>query len=303
MGGIHIMKIVKSWKKNLKRTGALALATFVMCGVASFARAEDTITLNGINDTNNTINETGNEKTVNGYQTEAAKGYAMSLTWGNMIFVYDNGTYDPETGRLIATESLDDDKKVQGNAIYIKNENGEDTSALAAGNWYGFDGDNNAVKIENLSTGAVEITATPNNDGAKVDEAKFNLYTFNPGFDLTDDSNDQTFTVNYDFNNHSADADYHGPGSALDCYFASSEVGLKRTFAAATFNDDGSLATSDRDAIYLNISGKPAETLTTETTGEKLGTITLSFKIVDGEGTVGDPLTPVVPVVEQGNQG
>lgn len=294
------MKIVKSWKKNLKRTGALALATFVMCGVASFARAEDTITLNGINDTNNTINETGNEKTVNGYQTEAAKGYAMSLTWGNMIFVYDNGTYDPETGRLIATKSLEA-KMVQGGAKYID----ETSGSLAAGNWYGFDGNNNAVKLENLSTGAVEITATPNNNGAKVGGAEFNLYVFDAddktafysGSSLLTDAYTQNISVS-----HEGDTKYHGGGYAK-CYYNNAVSEIHRVFAAATFNDDGSLFESDKDAIYLNISGKPAETLTTATNGEALGTITLSFKIVDGEGNVGDPLTPVVPVVEQENQG
>ena len=282
------MKIVKSWKKNLKRTGALALATLVMCGGASFVGAENNITLNGINDTNNTINETGNEKTVLGYQTEAAIGYAANISWGDMIFVYDNGTYDPETGRLIATESLGADK-VQGNAIYIKDEHGEDTNALAAGNWYGFDGKNNVVKLENLSTGAVEITATPNNTGTNVGEAKFNLYTFNEGFALTDINNGHTFKANSYFTNHSADEDYHGPGSGLDCYFASSEVGLKRTFAAANFDVDGSLLTSDKDAIYLNISGKPDSALTNVTTGEALGTITLSFKTTGESAEVLNP--------------
>lgn len=289
------MKIVKSWKKNLKRTGALALATLVMCGGASFARAEDTITLNQLG-SDSTVEEKYNEetgnyesnnvKTVLGYQTEAAIGYAANISWGEMIFVYDNGTYNPETGRLIATESLGANK-VQGGAKYIDGTSG----SLAAGNWYGFDGNNNAVKIENLSTEAVEITATPNNNGTNVGEAKFNLYTFNSDFALTDTTNDQTFDVNPDFTNHSADDAYHGPGSALDCYFASSEVGLKRTFAAATFNDDGSLAQSDKDAIYLNISGKPKSALTTETTGEALGTITLSFK------TTGEPAEVLNPTI------
>lgn len=283
------MKIVKSWKKNLKRTGALALATLVMCGGASFAGAENNITLNGINDTNNTINETGNEKTVLGYQTEAAIGYAANISWGDMIFVYDNGTYDPETGRLIATESLGADK-VQGGAKYID----ETSGSLAAGNWYGFDGINNVVKIEHLSTEAVEISATPLSNGEKSADAEFTLYTFNNSFVVTDNSDGQALEYQETtfFSNHDADENYHGPESDLSSrYFTNKEVGLKRTFAAATFNDDGSLAKSDKDAIYLNISGKPDENLTTETTGAALGTITLSFK------TTGEPATELSPTV------
>lgn len=397
------MKIVKSWKKNLKRTGALALATLVMCGGASFARAEDAenITLNQLG-SDSTVEEkynektgnyeTGNVKTVLGYQTEAAIGYAANISWGDMIFVYDNGTYDPETGRLIATASLGADK-VQGGAQYTnpnsfdvyndgssdyyKFSNGEyyslytdekftgektelalcattsfekyvdttnekeyyknrqnrqnpekyftiddheeydgtgnlsfiDDRVLDAGHWYGFDGTNNAVKIENLSTGKVEITATPLSDGEKSGSAEFTLYTFNNSFVVTDSTDGKALEIKYTdfFNNHTADEEYHGGlgiGSSLDCYFTNTEVGLKRTFAAATFNDDGSLAQSDKDAIYLNISGKPDSALTTDKTkAEALGTITLSFKIVDGEGKAVDSLTPVVPVAEQGNQG
>jgi len=106
---LYIMNNVKSWKKNFKKTGALALATLVMCGSASFVRAEgeeveqpQTITLNEEG------SGAGGQTNVLGYQTDASSGYAASITWGDMIFVYDNGTYDPETGRLIATDTLSD---------------------------------------------------------------------------------------------------------------------------------------------------------------------------------------------------
>lgn len=300
------MNNVKSWKKNLKKTGALALATLVMCGSASFVHAledvDHTLPVDSI-----TLNESGNdtlgEQVVKGYQTSPAVGYAANITWGNMTFVYDNGTYDPKTGRLIATTGSDiDSGKVQGNANYVKDEEGENTDTLAPGNWYGFDGINNAVKIENLSTDAVEITATPKSDGPYAGENMlFNLYTFNENFTLTE-TTDHSFAENSEFKNHVADEVYKDPEHSSKCYFASAEVGLKRTFEAATLDVDGSLKTSDKDAIYLNITGKPSGTLApvAGSAGE-LGHITLSFAATNGNNPF--PLTPKESGVEQGNQG
>ncbi len=103
------MNNVKSWKKNLKKTGALALATLVMCGSASFVRAEgEEIEQSQIITLNEEGNDAGGQTNVLGYQTDASTGYAANIIWGDMIFVYDNGTYDPETGRLIATDTLSD---------------------------------------------------------------------------------------------------------------------------------------------------------------------------------------------------
>ena len=106
------MNNVKSWKKNLKKTGALALATLVMCGSASFVRAEGEEVEQPQTTQTITLNEEGNgaggKANVLGYQTDASTGYAANIIWGAMTFVYDNGKYDPETGRLKATDTLSD---------------------------------------------------------------------------------------------------------------------------------------------------------------------------------------------------
>lgn len=303
------MKIVKSWKKNLKRTGALALASLVMMGTAG--AVDITLNENGTSDSGSN----GNVKTVLGYQTEAAIGYAANISWGNMIFVYDNGTYDPKTGRLIATERLGADT-VQGDAKYIDEESG----SLAAGNWYGFNGETNSVVIENLSTEEVYVSAiaTTTEETSVVGDAKFTLYAY-------DDHTNDDSTVNC-WEGVDSSAEYKVKHNAngleptnyyvedvektLSCkwYKHDGTSNFGRTFKASQFNDDGSSSYTDVKAFYLNISGTPGENLQTEfneegepnTIGSELGTITLNF---GPSAEYPTRFTPVLPQSNQVNQG
>ena len=394
------MKIVKSWKKNLKRTGALALATLVMCGGASFARAEDNITLNQLGSDDSTVEskfnektgkyETGNEKTVLGYQTDASTGYAANITWGDMIFVYDNGTYDPETGKLVASgfsyvqpdvtngtlgieyvhevrETEDGEKLVfrdaSGNEYYedgcywekqtaegnveipeeevpedieevsrnipgdgtVTYTSGDDTTYYkkylfvsmdwdqgletynpqkevagitsvgayrnkketeSAGFWYNFDGENNVVKIENLSTSDIKFAASTAVDTAVAGtRVSFSLYSADSSINLAEDT-------------EKAYIPEHGD-SETTWYVGSAASG---SLNAPVLNEvTGEVTTPGKTVeFYLNISGKPHADITRqsdyedETAASALGTITLNFTTGNDE-----TLTPVITESEE----
>ncbi|MBP3320444.1 MAG: hypothetical protein J6K87_02230 [Clostridia bacterium] len=391
------MKIVKSWKKNLKRTGALALATLVMCGGASFARAED-ITLNQLG-SDSTVEEklneetgnyeTGNVKTVLGYQTDTSTGYAANITWGNMIFVYDNGKYDPETGKLVASgfsyvqpdvtngtlgieyvhevrEKEDGEKLVfrdasgneyyedgcywekqtaEGNVEILEEEVPEDIEEVSrnipgdgtvtytsgdttyykkylfvsmdwdlnpetynpqkevagitsvgayrnkketesAGFWYNFDGENNVVKIENLSTSDIKFAASTAVDTAVAgNHVSFSLYSADSSINLAEDT-------------EKAYKPEHGDPETI--WYVGSEA--SGSLKAPVLNEvTGEVTTPGKTVeFYLNISGKPNADITRqsdyedETAASALGTITLNFTTENNE-----TLTPVITESEE----
>lgn len=414
------MKIVKSWKKNLKRTGALALATLVMSVGAAFVRAED-ITLNQLG-SDSTVEEklngeTGNIKTVFAYQTGVATGYAANITWGDMIFVYDNGNYNPDTGCIETTTDLVDlgveanakytnqTKEIQiedefevyydstnlENRYYLFNDNNyysstDDTmfegntedlvrhdspstillskyrdtagnqyyeSCLVSdtyfraddhtpyngeinaltpmctevqiptfGHWYGFNGENNSVVIENLSTEDVYVSAnaTKNNDTSVVGDATFTLYTYDDhtgndtGINCWEGVEDaEEYNVHHAANSLEPTQYYNSVEDKmkdLTCTWCKqSEYGtFGRTFKASVFNAEDSSIHTDIKAFYLNISGTPGKDLKTEfneeeqptANGNILGTITLNF---GPSAEYPATFTPVLPTSNQVNQG
>lgn len=348
------MKIVKSWKKNLKRTGALALASLVMMGTAG---AVDNITLNENGTSDSGSN--GNVKTVLGYQTDASTGYAANITWGDMIFVYDNGTYDPENGGLVATPGLsyvqpviyiyvDENgneytkqvtwmeyfdnaevgNPVEVDEVYLSEERittffyegqyvdvysydpaGDaghkvikvisyvsdtttdvkyDLTGLtpknAAGNWYYFDGTNNAVTVQNLSTSDIKFAAsTAVDDTVAGENVSFLLYSANANINLAEDT-------------EKACKPEHGD-SETTWYVGSAASG---SLTAPVLNDVTGEVTTPGETVefYLNISGKPSDQIVKESEldddvyGSALGTITLNFTT---EGDSPDSLTPIIP--------
>lgn len=265
------MKRFKNWKSELKKRGAMALTAFMLCGSAGTAFAQSTdITIHD-GESGDIVTEgqptPGNVKTVTGYQTDLAVGYAANITWGDMLFVYDRGTYDPSNGNLIG--SFQDDSENPRLDIEINGDR------LQAGFWYGFNGTNNAVKVENLSTENVKLTATPEVTSANKGEVKFSLYTENSD-DMWSGLTDVYSGVNHDVYSGDSDGGKWGQGTT--------DGAISRTFAARTFNDDGSENATDSDVIYLNITGTPSSTFRDYTgytnegnKGEDLGTITLNF--------------------------
>lgn len=267
------MKRFKNWKSELKKKGAMALTAFMLCGSAGTAFAQSTdITIHD-GETGDIVTEgqptPGNVKTVTGYQTDLAVGYAANITWGDMLFVYDRGTYDPSNGNLIG--SFQDGS---GNAREDIEINGDRTQA---GFWYGFNGTNNAVKIENLSTENVKLTATPEVTSANKGEVKFSLYAENSD-DMWSGLADVTSGVRHGVYSGDSNGGVWGQGTI--------DGAISRTFIARTFNYDGSEDATDSDVIYLNITGRPGDDFMNQTTydgqtgtkvAETLGKITLNF--------------------------
>jgi hypothetical protein len=269
------MKIFKSWKSEFKKKGAMALTAFMLCGSFSTAFAQETGSGEESNkiiirdkETGDIISgdalSTGDTKTVTGYQTDNI-GYAANVEWGQMVFVYDRGTYDPGTGTLVGSFQGD-----ENNDKYI--EQGGDKKTV--GKWYGFDGINNAVTIENRSAAAVDLTVTPKVEGENVNDVEFKLYAGNTSWtnattSLTNVSHAGTFS------------------------FADANTAISKVFGARTFEANGTITDAGKadatDTVYLNITGSPkldgfmTESIYTNNgnIGEKLGTITLNFKNAD----------------------
>ena len=281
------METMKTWKSKLKKTGASALAAFMLCGSFS-AFAQNEVTIND-NETGDADPAAGNVKTVTGYQTDKAVGYAANIFWGEMVFVYDRGKYNPNDGTLVGSFQEDGSLRtdVEAGATLT------DDKVTSAGYWYGFNGENHVVGIENLSTEEINITATPlvdNDPSSNVgDNVAFTLYV------------DET--VGKEWNGVSV-ADKQFPSHPLtNAKVGVANSAINRNFAAAQRDEYGKIIEDasgnrsvDTDSIWLNITGEPGELFRNQTgytdagnVGEKLGTITLTFTTTD---TPAQELTP-----------
>lgn len=269
------MRTFKNWKSELKKKGAMALTAFLLCGSAGTAFADDSIMLN------ETTSDGIGVKNVTGYQTDLVEEYAANITWGDMLFVYDRGTYDPEKGTLVGSFK---DIGIYKNRV----EAGGDFNK--AGYWYGFDGRNNAVQIENLSTNKVKLTATPKvEEGENLSDVKFSLYIQSSDNDTWDIVKEENLTEEI---KHGAANNDVVSGVSNKFYMGETGKPISRTFEACTLDEHGENPSTDKDFIYLNITGKPGNGFMNETTynaadegsrsGEKLGTITLSFNKENG---------------------
>lgn len=287
------MKVFGNWKSELKKKGAMALTAFMLCGSAGTAFAQSTDITIFDNEKGDVVSDgqptPGNVKTVTGYQTDIAEGYAANITWGDMLFVYDRGTYDPSTGKLVGSFQSSAENANVGNDESKRTDVEIGGNRAEAGCWYGFNGTNNAVEIENLSTHAIKLTATPESSATNAGEATFSLY-------VQTSDNDEWSDVSAISNvNHNPNSDDASSNNVWKC--GDTETAIGREFAACKFNNDGSVKAADKDWVYLNITGRPGDAFRDETgyktnsnKGEELGTITLSFAKTDGAET---PLTSV----------
>ena len=152
------MKMFKTVKFNSKKVAAVAVsATLAMCNASMGVLAgtldfTETGTGSGAGD-------------ITGYQTTWEDYYAVNVTWGNLEFAYDKGNYDTQGGGLVRASDKD-----KFNGI----EAGEDAEGTI-NRWYGFDGTNNKVEIENVSTVKVDVT-TALSYSEKSGATKFTVY-------------------------------------------------------------------------------------------------------------------------------
>lgn len=291
------MKRFKNWKSELKKRGAMALTAFMLCGSAGTAFAQSTnITIHDGEGGDIVIDgqpTPGNVKTVTGYQTDLAVGYAANITWGDMLFVYDRGTYDPATGELVGSFQNAEENANVGNNTTQRTDIEINGDREQPGFWYGFDGINNAVKIENLSTENVKLTATPEVTSENKGDVKFSLYVSSDAnsWDVTSNVDSSSGGVRHDIVSiYDLDNGTWKTGDATSGTGVPSDASISRIFAARTFNYDGSENATDSDVIYLNITGRPDDSFMNQTTynkqtgtkvAETLGKITLNFTIDD----------------------
>lgn len=210
------------------------------------------------------INLSGNNvANVTGYQTDWENVYQVNITWGPMVFVYDRGKYDTDTGTLERASDL------QGV------EAGKDDGYINC--WYGFDGTNNAVTVENISTGDLMVTAqAEKNSNDALNSVEMQLYypsdsLWNVGDEYSDE---------YSTDDIMSDV-RHDTDIAMNTCGVDGNV--KGIFSKVTFNENNTVdyEQTAKGTIYLNITGNLGESFSTDSEQkDNIGTITLNFNIL-----------------------
>lgn len=242
-------------KKKLG-AGLLSLAMLAGGGVHITSAADDffvhssTATSNQNGDSSNSTPATS-VKSVQGYRTQAPVGYAVNVTWGNMVFDYNEGTFNTTSGRY---EVL--------NSGVARTDVELDATAGAANKWYGIDGTNNKVTVENISTQGISISVAVNSDG-KLTGARAGNATGSFYREVASDAPGSTVTP-------------AGHSAANGKKFISlAESTGSVSLAKADRNADGVVTNKPKDAIYLSLTGAPDTLL--GSTAESIGAITLTF--------------------------
>ena len=202
----------------------------IILGMAGTAGAGSTSTITDIN--------SGTATTpVKGYIAEnepISTTYNISVTWGDMVFVFDKG-YSNGTDIVRATT----------------NEQFPNETEKGVNNWFGIDGTNNLVSIENNSNAKVDISASVSK--------------------VTDD-NPEANTV----------------PSAMEPVTLTLTGGADQDWSGAASSASGSLTSTIDEAISgnaaptkdltLSLSGTPNDGLSNDSAHpSEIGTITLNF--------------------------
>lgn len=310
--------------KFLKNKGSIVLAAFMLCSSIGTMFAHDTITMYD-NKTGDTYSEDvvsgdgtlGNTKTVTGYRNKRiANGYAIEVEWGNMVFIYDDGTYDPYTGEMVESSVIVEQP--------LRDEYGEPTGEVTMreflyheyygpcydpnrlderkiGYWYGSNRRNADIIIRNLSEEVVYTKISPSKDYSNSSLDEINLHVYSR--DSVDINSDKFTKMN-------------GPEGSMEYWdnfsFLAGEPNETRIIASDEYLEcylkgmeyD---AYGGSDPYYaharVNVFGTPGDDFKNVSdymqdgnVGEKIGEITISFSkaiIKDGSYIKGDDLTPI----------
>lgn len=260
------MKISKFGKKNMRRLGAATLSAALLMGTtfmgvgAEEAEPGAQPTPSDVVNGSTLGNDSKSEVTVTGYQSGFDTSYYIEVSWGDMQFIYDRGTYSPGNGNT--TKSITN----------VYPEAGEGKNDQTTSCWFGFDGENNKVTITNRSNRGVNVTATPSVDNAVGGVTKFQLYSDDA--DWTDTEQDNKKKV------------YHGAENANvtalenPMYFGGNNAAISTPMAAGvTIDNNGATKeVATVSSFYLNITGAPGDgfSINSEST-DTIGTITLNF--------------------------
>lgn len=317
------MRTFKNWKSELKKKGAMALTAFMLCGSAGTAFAQDTITIHDATtgdiasgDTVSGDKTLGNVKTVTGFQTDIAEGYAAEIEWDEMLFIYDRGTFDPSTGTLVESsetgmrEIIDEEGNPTGefeeismlySEAYRQCYDPEHSENGNSGYWYST-GDAN-VTVRNLSTNPIYTKISPLKDAGNthINDVHFHVYS---GDSIDAESGFDNMFVPL---NAAEDFEEDWSGMVGSGYFSdgsgiiASEKYLDCYLGGLTYNSDGSrVGDPYYTTAYVNLYGTPTTEFRNKTewgndnrTGEKIGEIVINFNKVtgtDGNYTPGEEL-------------
>lgn len=204
---------------------------------------------------------------IKGWQTSLEDHYQARVTWGQMTFVYDKGEYDSNNIEL---------KRKTTDEEYSGVEAGADNGTV--NKWYGFDGTNNKVKIENLSTNQVKSTVVLSSDVPAdiMGETSLQLYFKSEGSteNWKCESNNSELPSNLDKVAHA------GEGEQMKTY--GKEKNIVCTIPAKSFKEDGTESdpsnAANSEEFFLNITGMPGTNFSNDNfNSETLGKITVNF--------------------------
>lgn len=208
---------------------------------------------------------------IKAWQTSLEDYYQVRVTWGQMTFVYDKGKYDSNSMEI---------KRKTTDEEYSGVEAGADDGM--PNKWYGFDGTNNKVKIENLSTVPINSTAVVSSDITAdiIGETSVQLY-FKSG--APEGSLDSKWLCNSEVSripsnlekvSHATEGEKmrtFGKGEGLFC-----EIPGKAFKEDGTESDPSNAANSGE--FFLNITGQPGDNFSSNNSSlDTIGKITVNF--------------------------
>lgn len=216
--------------------------------------------------------QNGFSHSVTGYATDLAAVYAADIYWHDMVFVFDRGKYDYDSGKLVRASDVKGPEK---------GRNKGDINC-----WYGFDGDINRIIVLNRSnrnlaaTYASEIYSNVYDD----DKVVSTLYDYDDNnsdggyvIEIEQDINNENY--GYPKNFYSDDIDPFGDDSVNRFGNGKSLESKTKTIRAS--QADGKMYANK---VFLNITGTPSDTFqkyeldeNNEPISAKMGCITITL--------------------------
>lgn len=192
---------------------------------------------------------------IKGWQTPESKNYQVNIIWGDMEFVYDKGKYN----------------SVSGNIEKASTKSGVEAGATDndINKWYGFDGTNNKITIQNISTGKVKATAL-----TSVSEGETNIHIqtyFKDGEQWNDAELESAVPSDLEVS--------HDSGYKMKTYGENKKI--NSTLDAAKFDENGQITNISSREFFFNITGKPQDGFSSNEAPDSMSTIgkiTINFQ-------------------------
>jgi len=159
-------KIVKETSKKIA-LGALTILATIGSVLAAGTQQLDFSSSPAEFTLDQTKDESEGTITVKAFSTEKDFTYKTKVTFGDMKYVYDNGTVDPATNH-VTKKHINNEWAFCEIAAGLNGAAATPSTSLSEGTgvgyWCGFDGDKNHVSVENLGNGDIDLKVSSNDN-------------------------------------------------------------------------------------------------------------------------------------------